>query len=133
MLRPCATPGCPELVTTGHCDAHKKQIEQKRGSASARGYGVTWRSFREWFINRLIAAGIVPCCGAALPGGPSMAWSRCRAEGRLTTDELQLDHDPPLRADERRDRRAVEDWRRVGLLCRACHSRKTLAETASAR
>ncbi len=30
---------CPELVQTGRCDRCSKAAEQRRGSASARGYG----------------------------------------------------------------------------------------------
>jgi hypothetical protein len=27
-LRPCGQPGCPELVSGGYCDKHKKQVRQ---------------------------------------------------------------------------------------------------------
>ena len=129
MLKPCSEPRCPELVTAGRCQAHTKLKEQRRGSAASRGYDSHWsRVFRPLFIQMLIAAGVAPVCGAALPGGPSMAYSRCKAEGRLNAQRLHLDHDPPLRADERGDRRKVEDPLRVGFLCEADHARKTQAE-----
>jgi hypothetical protein len=76
----------------------------------------------------LIAAGVAPICGAALPDGPSMKDSTCKAEGRITFRRLHLDHDPPLRADERCDRRVVCDPLRVGFLCASCHSTKTNRE-----
>lgn len=132
LLRACAHPGCPELVESGSCPTHTRQAEQRRGSAASRGYDYYWTSvFRPFFINLLIAAGIPPVCGAALPGGPSMAASRCRAEGRLEWRRLHLDHDPPLKDDERRDRKAVCNPMRVGFLCWRCHSAKTVQEMRS--
>src|SRR5580765_8498259 len=128
LLKACPEPGCPELVATGRCLAHTKQGEQRRGSSASRGYGAPWVRFRTWFMERLIREGIAPVCGAALPDGPAMPDSQCRADGRLEGRRLHLDHTPPLRPEERRDRRAVCDPRRVGLLCAACHSRKTLRE-----
>jgi hypothetical protein len=76
----------------------------------------------------LIAAGIAPICGAALPDGPSMKDSECKADGRITHRRLHLDHDPPLRDEERSARRAVCNPLRVGFLCASCHSRKTNRE-----
>jgi 5-methylcytosine-specific restriction protein A len=38
--RVCTTPGCPEYVQGGgRCDQHKRQAEQRRGTARQRGYG----------------------------------------------------------------------------------------------
>jgi hypothetical protein len=129
LLRPCSETGCPELVESGACALHRGDAERYRGTATSRGYDAHWsKVFRPWFIQHLIAVGIAPVCGAALPGGPGMADSQCRAQGVLNDRQLHLDHDPPLRDAERRDRRAVEDRFRVGLLCRSCHSAKTLRE-----
>jgi hypothetical protein len=130
LLRPCSEPGgCPELVESGRCAQHARAAERFRGTATSRGYDSHWsKVFRPSFIQHLIAAGIVPVCGAALPGGPRMLDSRCRAQGVLNDRYLHLDHDPPLRDDERADRRKVENPLRCGLLCRSCHSAKTLRE-----
>lgn len=128
LLRSCASIGCPTLVVSGRCAIHARATEQRRGSAAARGYDAGWRAFRIWFRHRLIAAHVVPVCGATLPGGPSMRDSQCRAAGRLNDGRLQLDHDPPLTEGERHDARAVCDIRRVGFLCHTCHSAKTLRE-----
>ena len=57
------------------------------------------------------------------------AFSRCRRRGVLTATKLHLDHEPPLRPEERRDRRAVENPLRVGFLCPSCHSAKTLEQS----
>ena len=133
LLRPCATPGCPELTTGGPCPTHARQREQHRGSAASRGYDHGWLRFRRWVRHRMIHLGIAPVCGSSLPGGPTMAHSACRADGRLTFQsadgtDLHLDHDPPLRGEERKDPRAVCNPTRVTFLCRACHSAKTLKE-----
>lgn len=131
LLRPCSVPGggCPALTEGGPCPRHSRVREARRGSAHARGYTRHWREvFIPGFIRSLIAHGIAPVCGAALPGGPSMGASLCKAEGRLNGDHLHLDHDPPLRDDERGHRHAVEDAHRVGFLCRTCHSSKTKRE-----
>ena len=90
-------------------------------------------AFRKRFIHMLIAAGIAPVCGAALPGGPSMQDSQCKADGVLNDGSrdakgLNLDHDPPLQDWERADRARVEDPMRCGLLCHRCHSAKSMRE-----
>jgi 5-methylcytosine-specific restriction endonuclease McrA len=76
----------------------------------------------------LISAGIAPVCGAIVPGGPTTRDSRCKADGLLTSGSLHFDHEPPLRDDERGDRRAVENPRRIQLLCGDCHRAKTQRE-----
>jgi len=86
---------------------------------------VDWRAFKVWFINRLIVRHITPVCGAHLPGGPKTTDSRCHAAGLLNGDNLHLDHEPPLRPEERVDRRAVCDPMRVQLLCQSCHAAKS--------
>ena len=134
LLRACAYPGgCPEL-TEGHlCTAHQKERESRRGSAHARGYTRHWRQvFIPLFERMLIAAGLAPVCGAALPDGPRMTESRCNSLGVLTFfnqdgSRLHLHHNPPLQEHERDDRQAVEDPRRVGFLCQSCHAAETLA------
>ena len=46
-LRVCNVAGCPELVKAGRCDTHAKQADQRRGTASERGYtGKGHESFR---------------------------------------------------------------------------------------
>lgn len=46
--RPCSVPGCPELVTTktAQCPRHQREADQRKGSASRRGYGSAWRTIR---------------------------------------------------------------------------------------
>lgn len=130
LLRCCPSPGCPELTTGGPCATHARVREQRRGSAASRGYGPKWKAFRLRFSGLLIAAGVAPACGASLPGlGPNTnAFSQCAAEGRLETNRLHLDHEPPLTDEERADVRTVCDIRRVGFLCERCHTAKTNRE-----
>jgi hypothetical protein len=63
-----------------------------------------------------------------MPGGPSSQHSICRAQGLLNGERLHLDHDPPLRDEERHDPRAVMDPLRIVLLCATCHNTKTARE-----
>lgn len=147
MLTACPHLGCPELTEGGPCPEHARQRERFRGTASIRGYDSEWTRFRRRFFDILIAAGFLPACGAALPGGPSMKDSRCAAAGLVNTVQLELDHDPPLTAAERNHRTACVlpqcggksghsaflCANRVGLYCRSCHSRKTLREQQGGR
>lgn len=125
--RACVVFGCGEVAShRGRCPAHARVSDLRRGSATQRGYdAVHWRPFRVQFARALVGAGIAPTCGATLPGGPSMADSQCRAAGVVTSTHLHLDHDPPLRPEERGDWRVVCDASRVGWLCASCHDRRT--------
>lgn len=38
-LKVCPAAGCPNLVSSGRCDTHTQQAEQRRGSRHQRGYG----------------------------------------------------------------------------------------------
>lgn len=52
-LTVCSVPSCPELCSGGRCDAHKREAEQRRGSASQRGYGSRHRdTFRAGVLAR---------------------------------------------------------------------------------
>lgn len=131
-MRPCRVRGCS---TVGPCATHSrsKQTDERRGSASSRGYGAAWARFRPQFRDMLTAAGIVPCCGAALPDGPQTQDSTCKAKGRVNFDELHFDHEPPLTDAERQSPSIVCDPRRIQLLCGADHNRKRAREAASPR
>ncbi|MES2341659.1 MAG: hypothetical protein V4597_08275 [Pseudomonadota bacterium] len=129
-LRPCAG-GCGALVRKGRCPTCAPEIDRRRGTASARGYGQAWIAFRPVFIASLVAAGVMPVCGASLPAGPKTVHSACEIQGLLTFasadgSSLHLDHEPPLRDEERTSRAAVCDPLRIQLLCASCHARKDL-------
>ncbi len=128
--RLCAN-GCGSTVVHGHCPKCYKAKDNRRMSSQERGYGTTWwRRFRLRFIGELVAKGITPACGAALPDGPLTADSACKRDDLLTfqsTDgsSLHVDHQPALRDDELGKPHAMCDLRRVQLLCASCHARKS--------
>ena len=124
-MRPCAG-GCGRHVTRGRCPDCARAQEKRRGSASVRGYGTAWQAFRPRYIALLVQQDILPICGAALPTGPQTQDSRCKAEGRLTFEDLHLDHEPPLTEAERQHVHIVCDPNRIQLLCGPrCHHDKT--------
>ncbi|HAM42015.1 MAG TPA: hypothetical protein DCP69_11990 [Candidatus Omnitrophica bacterium] len=132
LLRNCITPGCSELTASGRCPNCAQQREDYRGTSTSRGYGARWRHFRPIFVRMLIAAEILPVCGARLSGVPS-PHSQCASNGRLVArsadgSDLHFDHDPPLRDQERADVSAVCDPDRITILCAACHNRKSQGE-----
>ncbi|MCU0973719.1 MAG: HNH endonuclease [Burkholderiales bacterium] len=109
-LRPCAQPGCRELVPAGRCRAHARQQEQARGSHGARGYD------RRWERVRALVLQAEPLCQV------------CQAEGRVTAAN-EVHHLVPI---------AVDPSRRLELanlqpLCKACHAAITARETHGAR
>jgi len=56
-LKPCAKPGCPELVPAGqtYCDKHTKakakQYDKDRGNFRQRGYSSRWDKARKWYLK----------------------------------------------------------------------------------
>lgn len=125
LLKPCASPGCPELVVTTWCPAHTP----RRASAHQRGYTRRWRSFKNWWIAELVGRyDTAATCGARWPEGPVTQDSQCRAQGKVTGGlmrQLHLDHEPPLTEAERQNELIVCDPYRVQLLCQDCHDAKT--------
>jgi len=112
--RPCAHPGCPELVEypDRYCEKHKRErnrsrreYDKERGTAAQRGYDARWRKVRKRFLAEN------PLC------------TECMKEGRLTPATV-VDHivphkgDPELFWDE-------SNWQP---LCKQCHDRKTARE-----
>lgn len=54
-LRPCLTPGCPELVPRGRCARHDRAAQvadrQRRGTRTERGYSNHWGRARVVFLS----------------------------------------------------------------------------------
>jgi 5-methylcytosine-specific restriction enzyme A len=50
ILRPCPTPGCPELTPGGSCESHRRSRQRehdvRRGSSRERGYDAGYRRLR---------------------------------------------------------------------------------------
>jgi 5-methylcytosine-specific restriction enzyme A len=107
--RPCAAPGCSQLVRGrgGWCEAHKAQrtqvTDQRRGSAAGRGYDRRWRKLRLMYLRTH------PLCVS------------CQADG-ITTQATEVDHIRRRRAG------GGDEWDNLQALCKPCHSRKTAAE-----
>ncbi len=93
------------------CDRHEQQqqreLDQRRGSSTSRGYGSDWQRLR---LRKLRTD---PLCAS------------CEERGRVTLAE-EVDHviritkQPGLRLD----------WSNLQSLCRPCHAAKSAAERA---
>lgn len=140
-LRPCATANCTVLVSRGHCPVHTTQINQRRRVFRHEAGFMTycepwWLAYRKGFIARIFEAGGLPWCGYGMPGGPTTALSRCRAQGfremaSRDGSSLHFHHEPPLTEAEHRlikqgYREIACDDSRIVLLCRECHSTETM-------
>lgn len=93
LQRKCARSGCNTL-TTGHfcpdCQRQKhQQRDDRRGSATSRGYGRRWDAYRKWFLHRF------PRCGDRPKGAPKTSDSRCRAQGLIVAATV-VDHIVPV-------------------------------------
>nr|DAF38975.1 MAG TPA: HNH endonuclease [Caudoviricetes sp.]DAJ57254.1 MAG TPA: HNH endonuclease [Caudoviricetes sp.] len=100
LKRPCAYPGCPELVERGYCEKHKRSKDYNRGTAAQRGYGHKWRKARELFLNKH------PIC------------ARCPDAATV------VDHIIPHKGNQ------TLFWDRSNWqpLCKRCHDKKTATE-----
>ena len=101
--RPCAYPGCPELVDGRFCEKHAKQRACEyerygRDPAARKRYDGAWVKIRE----------------AQLSAHPLCA--ECEKAGRLTPAQL-VHHVIPL------DKGGTNDPANLLSLCKACHSR----------
>lgn len=105
--KPCAFPGCPELIEHGktHCYAHERAAQReynryKRDPNSNARYGRRWREIRQRFVSEN------PLC------------EECAKEGRLTPAE-EVHHIIPM------SHGGTHDWNNLMALCKSCHSRIT--------
>lgn len=117
-VKPCAHPGCRELVRTGYCDKHRPKDRNRRSAEAADWH--TWYTLPIW-VNDLRPMQLLnePFCRecsrrAARENLPHLA--RVRA-----TD---VDHIVPHRGIWSR----FIDRTNLQSLCHSCHSRKTMAE-----
>lgn len=123
IRKPCATPGCPELLEPGrtHCEIHRPAIrqardERRRGSQRDRGYTWAWEKRRKLFLRRY------PLCGMR-PGGLAPVLSACYDAGRVTR-ATQVDHVVPHKGDRARFWDELGNWQS---LCASCGSKKSAA------
>ena len=110
--KPCAAPGCPELIKPGqtYCTKHRretyKRYDEQRGTASQRGYGSRWARYARIFKRAH------PLCRA------------CELEGRVTPTHV-VDHIEPI---EGPDDPLFWDPSNHQSLCERCHNVKRATE-----
>lgn len=107
MRKPCAHPGCPELVSgQTYCDKHRREKQQVqdryRGSAHQRGYDARWRRERVLFLQHN------PLC------------VECKRQGRLKPATV-VDHV----VDHKGNMELFWDVNNWQSLCKRCHDVKT--------
>ena len=109
--RPCGHPGCGVLVSdgTGRCPAHKtamrREADQRRGSAHARGYTGKWAVAAKMFLAR----------------HPLCMCPECGAGSLRVTQATVVDHVVPHRGDMR----LFWDTKNWQAMAKSCHDRKT--------
>ena len=128
LPRACPAFGCPN---TQPCATHDRvrQWEQRRGSASSRGYGSRWRRYTDWFRGALTRNQVAVLCGARLPPTPPTRDSRCAAEGLIVLGTV-VDHIVPITGP---DDPHFYDPRNHQLLCERCHNAKRQREAQVGR
>lgn len=105
VLRLCAVPGCPELVSKGRCAKHiggPARI-RLRESAAKRGYDAAWQRCRDAFLRQ---HPLCHDCGEALLDA--------KGKGHVHHVQKLVDR-PDLRLD----------WNNLMALCDACHAART--------
>lgn len=142
ILRPCATPGCPELVTRGRCAKHSTQHQQRydtaRGNSTERGYDADHRRLRlQCFIRdgwTCRECGWAPSivqtlrdAGVPLPPVDRIVDS-LRREFAAGRRHLHADH--RLTVVEHPELRL--ELGNYQTLCSSCHNRKTASESSHA-
>jgi len=142
IMRPCATPGCSELVSSGRCAKHtvdhRQRYEQHRGTTAERGYDADHKRLRlQCFIRDGWAC---QSCGWTLPmmtvlrearvplPAPSVMLDALAKEFAAGRRHLHADH--RLTIAEHPELRL--DLDNLQTLCNQCHSRKTQCERATA-
>jgi 5-methylcytosine-specific restriction protein A len=111
--RPCTYPGCGALVdTSSRCDAHRRveqrELDQRRGSSTARGYDSKWRKAREGWLR----------------SHPLCQCDECKGGELRVRVATVVDHIKPHRGDMTLfwDR---NNWQSMA---KACHDKKTARE-----
>lgn len=114
--RYCSTPTCGAIVTKpGRCARCRQQADQRRGSASARGYDAEWAAYSRAWLERH------RWCGERADGQIFSDDSRCAREGRRVRATV-TDHLQALRAGGAR-----LDPANHQSLCADCNRRKAIA------
>src|SRR5512139_1258783 len=106
--RPCAAPGCAELVQSGaYCTTHQPASHDERPTANERGYGADWQRLRLAHLRR------EPLCRDPFHVHPEQLLP--------ATD---VDHIVP------KSKGGTDVESNLQSLCHACHSRKTAVQSS---
>lgn len=119
-MKPCAHPGCRELVSSGYCAKHRPADRSRRSEAAA--------DWHRWYEKPIWRFDLRPAQLLAEPFCRECA-AQARRENRpelLRIPATDVDHITPHRGDWK----IFTDRRNLQSLCHACHSRKTMAEMA---
>ena len=108
---PCSSPGCSALVESGvsMCPLHRKQQQQQRGTAHARGYD------RDWALCRTLYLKAHEMCELGL---------MCKDGSYIQRLATQVHHKQPISTHPH----LRLDHGNLMALCAACHSHVTAQE-----
>ena len=98
--RPCAASGCAELVASGRCSKHARELDRARGTTTERGYDSDWEVLRK---SKLATD---PVCEI-----------RLLCQGEVATE---VDHIIPI--EQRPDLRL--EWSNLQSCCKRCNVAK---------
>ena len=122
-FKPCAHPGCRELVKSGYCDKHRPADRQRRSAEAA--------SWHKWYQLPIWKDDLRPAQLLREPFCRSCS-TRAQREGLphlARVKATDVDHIKPHRGNWA----LFVDPNNHQSLCHACHSRKTAAEMAQKR
>src|ERR1035437_297925 len=139
ILRPCTTPGCPELTPGGPCESHRRirqrEHDERRGTSADRGYDADHRRLRVLCFQRdgwrCVDCGWEPDIIADFRryglGDPptERVLAELRDRHHRRERHLHADHQVPI--EERPDLRLDLDNLRTR--CDGCHGAKTMRES----
>src|ERR1019366_3556302 len=139
ILRPCTTPGCPELTPGGPCEQHRRarqrEHDERRGTSAERGYDADHRRLRVLCFQRdgwpFVDCGWEPDIIAAFRryglGAPPTERVLAELRDRHNRRERHLHADHQIPIEERPDLRLDLDNLRTR--CDGCHGAKTMRES----
>ena len=108
--RPCAYPGCPELVDGGYCEKHKKLVTEQYNKYGRDDFTKNFYKSPAWIICRKKHLEEQPFC------------VECLKKGK-TVKATMVDHIVPIK-----DGGSRYDNSNLQSLCWSCHSRKSVEE-----
>ena len=108
--RPCAYPGCPELVDGGYCEKHKKLVIEQYNKYGRDDFTKNFYKSPTWKIVRKRHLEQQPFC------------VECLKKGK-TNKAVIVDHIVPIK-----DGGSRYDESNLQSLCWSCHSRKSVEE-----